>query len=86
MKFFQLELAQLLIFAILFFGYQLMYRSMPVNGVVNNIAYFLIIFVPPIFLFRSEKLLVSIPMVVASCALNVLVGLYILASVFRDGL
>ena len=86
MKLFQRELAQLLIFAILFFGYQLIYRNMPINGVVNNIACFLIVLVPPILLFRSEKLLVSIPIIFASCALNVLVGLYILASVFRDGL
>lgn len=86
MKLLLKELLQLAIFVGLFTGYQLLYRNVPINGVVNNLAYLVMVALPPLLLFKREQLLVSAPLIVVSCILNVLVGFYILASVFHDGL
>lgn len=86
MRLVQIASLQLVIFLILFVGYQFAYRSFPINGVINNIIYVLIVIAPSAVLFRHYKMIVSVPAILLSSILNIVVGLYVLASVFRDGL
>tara|TARA_R110002020_G_scaffold263353_3_gene477878 strand:- start:13891 stop:14205 length:315 start_codon:yes stop_codon:yes gene_type:complete len=80
------ELIQLVLFASLFTGYQALYRYVQVDGVINNLIHLLVLVGPPFLIFRNEKMWVRLPVVLASSAMNVALGLYILAAVFHDGL
>ncbi len=80
------ELLQLVLFAGLYTGYQAFYQHVQVNGVINNLVHLLVLIGPSLLVFRNEKMLIRLPIVLASSVANIALGLYILATVFHDGL